>query len=244
MRRAALVDECQVQWYVRLSGVLGRARGRFPGPVMAVLGVLLLAGPVGLAASHPRRAPAAVPDRSLEEIARGAGCRLTEYDADPRSNPPVSGRVDERVWASDGSYVGRRSPSTLAAVHALLHGRVVFEFRPDLPAAQIGALDRLVRAPRAVPDTGVRQSHRDAGTGGRDRLPHAHDVPGRERADARGAGGLSGPPGELRTGLLAPVRGRRIESRTMRERRRDAPELKMAQRRPMTAACGLCPSRR
>jgi len=145
MSRAALVDECQVQWYVRLSGVLRRARGRFPGPVVAVLGVLLVAGPVGLAASHPRRAPSAIPARSLEEIARDAGCRLIEYDADPGSNPPVSGRVDERVWASDGSYVGRRSPSTLATVHALLHGRVVFQFRPDLPVAQIAALDKLVR---------------------------------------------------------------------------------------------------
>ena len=37
------------------------------------------------------------------------------------------------------------APSTLAAVHALLHGRVVFQFRPDLPAAQIAALDQLVR---------------------------------------------------------------------------------------------------
>jgi hypothetical protein len=112
---------------------------------MAVLGVLLVAGPVGLAASHPRRAPSAMPARSLEEIARDAGCRLIEYDADPGSNPPVSGRVDERVWASDGSYVGRRSPSTLATVHALLHGRVVFQFRLDLPVAQIAALDKLVR---------------------------------------------------------------------------------------------------
>jgi hypothetical protein len=113
--------------------------------VFAVLALLLAAGPIGLAVSHPKRASARTLSRSLDEIARDAGCRLAEYDADPRSNPPVSGRVDERVYADDGSYVGRRPPSTLASVHALLHGRVVLQYRPDLPAAQVGALDRLVR---------------------------------------------------------------------------------------------------
>jgi hypothetical protein len=29
--------------------------------------------------------------------------------------------------------------------HALLHGRVVVQYRPDLPTAEIGRLDRLVR---------------------------------------------------------------------------------------------------
>jgi len=57
----------------------------------------------------------------------------------------VSGRVDERIHANDGSYVGRRPPTTLASVHALLHGRVVLQYRPDLPAAQVRTLDRLVR---------------------------------------------------------------------------------------------------
>jgi hypothetical protein len=57
----------------------------------------------------------------------------------------VSGRVSEHLTAPDGSYVGRRSPSTLAAVHALLHGRVVMEYRPDLPIVQVAWLDRFVR---------------------------------------------------------------------------------------------------
>jgi hypothetical protein len=114
--------------------------------VLLALALLLAAGPVGLALSHPNRVSARTPTRTLDELARDAGCRLTEYDADPNSNPPVSGgRVDERIYANDGSYVGRRPPTTLASVHALLHGRVVMQYRPDLPAAQVQALDRLVR---------------------------------------------------------------------------------------------------
>ena len=113
--------------------------------MLVALALLLAAGPVGLALSHPNGVSARTPLRPLEEIARDAGCRLTEYDADPHGNPPVSGRVDERVYADDGSYVGRRPPTELASVHALLHGRVVLQYRPDLPDAQVRALDRLVR---------------------------------------------------------------------------------------------------
>jgi Protein of unknown function (DUF3105) len=122
-----------------------RRRPRPPVAVLVALGLLLAAGPAGLALSRPNRVSARTPARPLDAIAREAGCRLTEYDADPHSNPPVSGRVDERISADDGSYVGRRAPSSLASVHALLHGRVVLQYRPDLPAQQIGALDRLVR---------------------------------------------------------------------------------------------------
>ena len=121
------------------------AVGRVPLPVSCLLVLLLGLGPVGLALSQPRAGRAASTEPSLGEIARKAGCRLSEFDRDPGSNPPVSGRVDERLTAPDGSYVGRRSPSTLAAVHALLHGRVVMEYRSDLPIVQVAWLDRFVR---------------------------------------------------------------------------------------------------
>src|SRR3954466_3258751 len=103
------------------------------------------AAPAGRAMPAPRKPPAHSAARTLAEIAGRAGCRLTEFDHDPISNPPVSGRVDERIYAPDGSYVGRRSPSTLATVHALLHGRVVFQYRRDVSAAEIAPLQRLVR---------------------------------------------------------------------------------------------------
>jgi len=121
------------------------AAGRVPLPVACLLVLLLASGPVGLAVSQSRARRAVSTGPSLGAIARKAGCRLSEFDRDPGSNPPVSGRVDERVTAADGSYVGRRSPSTLAAVHALLHGRVVMQYRPTLPSVQLARLDRFVR---------------------------------------------------------------------------------------------------
>jgi hypothetical protein len=106
---------------------------------------LLAIGPVGLALSDRDMPAPPLQDASLGEVARQAGCRLTEYEHDPHSNPPVSGPVDERISARDGSYVGRRAPSAAAATHALLHGRVVIQYRPDLPIVELDRLDRLVR---------------------------------------------------------------------------------------------------
>jgi Protein of unknown function (DUF3105) len=122
-----------------------RALGRAPLPVVCVLGLLLSAGPVGVALSDHTTRSAVSQAASLGDVVRRAGCRLSEFDGDPHSNPPVSGRVDERVIAHDGSYVGRTAPAPLAAMHALLHGRVVLQYRPQLPASQIHRLDRLVR---------------------------------------------------------------------------------------------------
>jgi hypothetical protein len=113
--------------------------------VVGALVLLLAVAPVGLAMSGSGRRTPSATVTTLGQVARQAGCRLHEYDHDPRSNPPVSGRVDERITARDGSYVGRRPPSALAATHALLHGRVVIQYRAELPPRQVGELDRLVR---------------------------------------------------------------------------------------------------
>lgn len=113
--------------------------------MLCVLVALLAVGPIGLALPDAAKRPAASTTAPLGDVVRRAGCRLSEFETDPRSNPPVSGRVDERITADDGSYVGRRAPSALAATHALLHGRVVVQYQPRLPADQIRRLDRLVR---------------------------------------------------------------------------------------------------
>jgi hypothetical protein len=120
------------------------ATGNAPLPVVGALAVLLCLGPVAMALTNRAAPSPAATAPSLTDVVRSAGCELSEFEADPRSNPPVSGRVDERVTAKDGSYVGRRAPSALASVHALLHGRVVVQYRPDLPPAQINRLDRYV----------------------------------------------------------------------------------------------------
>lgn len=94
------------------------ARSRVPLPVLAALVALVAVAPVGLALSETKPVPQAGAPL-LADIARDAGCVLSEFDADPHSNPPVSGRVDERITARDGSYAGRRSPSALASMHSL-----------------------------------------------------------------------------------------------------------------------------
>ena len=120
------------------------ARGRAPVPLLVALVALLAVAPVGLALSTTKPVPKpGVP--SLADIAGGAGCVLSEFDADPHSNPPVSGPLDERAIADDGSYVGRRSPSVPASMHSLLHGRVLVQYQPQLPAAELEALDDQIR---------------------------------------------------------------------------------------------------
>jgi hypothetical protein len=126
----------------------GRARAkeawrRIPFPALVVLALLLAAGPLELALSRDQ-SRATRPGNTLGDVARKAGCRLHEYEHDHVTNPPVSGRLTERVLATDGSHIGRDTPSLDATTHALLHGRVLIQYRPGLPARDVRALDRLV----------------------------------------------------------------------------------------------------
>jgi hypothetical protein len=109
-----------------------------------MLVALLVAGAVALIMGAGARE---APRRSrppISEVARDAGCRLTEFDREVDHNPPVAGPFSERDRAADGSYVGRRSPSVAATIHVLYHGRVLIQFRPGLPERQIEALRRVV----------------------------------------------------------------------------------------------------
>jgi hypothetical protein len=51
----------------------------------------------------------------------------------------------ERAITFDGSHAGRHPPSPLATMHALLHGRVLFQYRANLSRDELRALDRLTR---------------------------------------------------------------------------------------------------
>jgi hypothetical protein len=110
---------------------------------MVALALLLAAGPAGLALS---RGDARVTPRgsTLADVARKAGCRLQEYERARVTNPPVTGPLIEAAVAADGSYVGQSAPSVEATTHSLLHGRVLIQYRPGLPAAQVHALEQLV----------------------------------------------------------------------------------------------------
>jgi hypothetical protein len=113
-----------------------------PVRVLVVLALLLPAGPLGWLAT---RSDAHSDPVSLAEIATRAGCRLREFEDGMRTNPPVGGRFRERNRVADGSYAGARPPSLAATTHALFHGRVLVQYRPGLPAADVRALEGLVR---------------------------------------------------------------------------------------------------
>jgi hypothetical protein len=86
------------------------------------------------------------PGATLADIAQRAGCTLREFEERPmHTNPPVTGTFIERIWAHDGSYAHRASPSPLATIHALLHGRVLIQYRHDVSGPELDALDRLAR---------------------------------------------------------------------------------------------------
>ncbi len=117
---------------------------RIPLPALVFLALLLAAGPVGLVLSQGDPATARG-GNTLGDVARNAGCRLHEYERARVTNPPVTGRRVEQAVAADGSHIGRGKPSLNATVHALLHGRVLIQYRPGLPVPEVRALDQLVR---------------------------------------------------------------------------------------------------
>ena len=121
-----------------------QAARRVPLPALAALALLVPAGPVGLALSHDRAAPPAARG-TLAAVAHDAGCELHEYDRAATTNPPITGRIVERAVVSDGSHIDGPAPSLDATTHALLHGRVLIQYRPGLPEQEVRALDALVR---------------------------------------------------------------------------------------------------
>jgi hypothetical protein len=120
------------------------AWGRVPLGALAVLALFLAAGPIGLALSHDRPRPTRS-GLTLGDLARKAGCRLHEYESGRVTNPPITGRLMEQAIATDGSHIGRRTPSLDATTHSLLHGRVLIQYRPGIPEAWVRALDQLVK---------------------------------------------------------------------------------------------------
>ena len=121
----------------------GDAMSRLPIPALVLLALLIVAGPVGLVLSRAD-SRAAGSGNTLEDVARNAGCRLQEFEDARVTNPNVTGRLVERAFVADGSHIGRSTPSLDATTHALLHGRVLIQYRPGLAEADVRALDQLV----------------------------------------------------------------------------------------------------
>jgi hypothetical protein len=108
-----------------------------------MLALLLAGSAVGLALSD-NGAEVPRPGNTLADVARKAGCRLSEYDHGRITNPPITGRIVERAVTADGSHIGKATPSIDATTHALLHGRVLIQYRPGMPEREVRVLDQLV----------------------------------------------------------------------------------------------------
>ena len=118
--------------------------GRVPAPILVALAILLPIGPIGLAVGRDRPSPPRT-GPTLAQIARDAGCRLDEFRDGMRTNPQVTGQFVERARVADGSYAGRRPPDLADTIHALFHGRVLFQYRAGLGREDVSALDRLTQ---------------------------------------------------------------------------------------------------
>jgi hypothetical protein len=108
-----------------------------------VLALFLVGGPIGLALSRDH-GQGTRRGNTLKDVADKAGCRLQQYERARITNPPVTGPLVERAVATDGSYIGRATPTVDATTHSLLHGRVLIQYRPGLPEPEVRALDQLV----------------------------------------------------------------------------------------------------
>ena len=100
--------------------------------------------------------PPPVKTKTLVAAARAAGCTLENppdqgveheqrefTEADYNSNPPTSG-THFPTWYEDGVYAPGTTPELGRLVHALEHGRIEIQYKPGLPAATVGRLEKLV----------------------------------------------------------------------------------------------------
>jgi Protein of unknown function (DUF3105) len=89
----------------------------------------------------------------LDQAAKAAGCKLSNPPIEGRThlspnaptpkygtNPPTSGNHDP-VPASDGAY--SQSPGVKHLVHALEHGRIIFQYAPSIPERRLAQLKGL-----------------------------------------------------------------------------------------------------
>jgi hypothetical protein len=83
-----------------------------------------------------------VPD-SLRALAAEGGCRLLELDLARQTNPPTTGEFLESDRVADADYSGTAPPPLKATLHAMLHGRVLFQFSADARDWTRSALRRL-----------------------------------------------------------------------------------------------------
>jgi hypothetical protein len=110
--------------------------------VIAVIAIVALAG-------GGKDTPSST---GLVADAKAAGCTFNSYKSEGRNhtsgkvkyktNPPTSGSHNP-VPAQDGIYAPGNEPAPENWVHSLEHGRVLFQYKPGTPAADVAKLRSL-----------------------------------------------------------------------------------------------------
>jgi Protein of unknown function (DUF3105) len=89
---------------------------------------------------------------TLASDATAAGCTFNSYKAEGRNhttgkvkyktNPPTSGNHNPTP-AQDGIYAPGNEPPPENWVHSLEHGRILFQYKPGTPSADVATLQKL-----------------------------------------------------------------------------------------------------
>lgn len=102
-------------------------------------------------------AEVAIPARKindLDQAAKAAGCVVKSFESEGRqhsedeftgykTNPPTSG-THNPVAAEDGVYDAGSEPAVNNWVHALEHGRIIYQYKPGTPKRRIQQIETLV----------------------------------------------------------------------------------------------------
>jgi hypothetical protein len=122
---------------------VSRRAALLPAGVITVLFALAI---IAFAAAHGGSAAtgdANPRSNSLQALASKADCELIELDLGRPTNPPTTGSFRERDRVRDGDHSRSRTPPLKATLHALLHGRVLFQYRPGVRPSALAAMRRL-----------------------------------------------------------------------------------------------------
>src|SRR3954470_10688111 len=118
------------------------------GGAVLVIAVIAVIAVVALAGGDDKSADTS----NLAADATAAGCTYQSFKSEGRNhttgkvkyktNPPTSGNHNPTP-AQDGFYAPGNAPATENWVHSLEHGRVLFQYKPGTPAADVAKLRSL-----------------------------------------------------------------------------------------------------
>jgi hypothetical protein len=119
------------------------------GGAVLVIAVIAAIAVVALAGGDDK---STVNTSNLAANAKAAGCTFNSYPSEGRNhttgkvkyktNPPTSGNHNPTP-AQDGLYAPGNEPAPENWVHSLEHGRVLFQYRPGTPKADVATFRKL-----------------------------------------------------------------------------------------------------